>query len=124
MAQLSLGGADPEEALARLTTALRAGLPGSRLGAGPMSLQMPVGTHPFEYFSSPDGPAPIDATVQRTQDLPRESMSAAADSGAAAIVDRRVALMTQDMAAFGGVGHEASLRLNGPTEGLRLDYFA
>jgi len=122
-AQLSLGDAAAEELLVRLTTALRAGMPGSPLGPGLHSLEAPIGADPFEYFGSQDAPAGIDATVQRTQDLPRESLSAA-DTGSASIVDRRVALMTQDMAAFGGVGLEASLRFNGPADGLRLDYFA
>lgn len=122
-AKLALAIADPDEALVRLTTALRAGLPGSQLGPGLFSSPLIAGSDPFEFFGSPDGIPPVDATVQRTQDLPRESLFAA-DAGAAATVDRRVALMTQDMAAFGGVGREASLRLDAPADGLRLDCLA
>lgn len=113
----------PDDSLSRLTESLRAGLPGSQMGAGLLSTQMPAGADPFEFFGSPAG----QAAVESRQDPQRRSFSADlsdSDPGGTSIVNRRVALMAQDMAAFGGIGREASLRLDSPAEGLRLDYFA
>jgi hypothetical protein len=117
-AQEALGpapGAGGDEALARLTAALRAGLPGS--GRGPDLLAAPADSDPFEVFAS--GYRPADAPVEPARVPPPASLA----SGAG-MVERRVALMAQDMAAFGGVGREAPLRLESPGEGPRHEYFA
>lgn len=95
------------------------------MGAGLLSTQMPAGADPFEFFGSPAGQ--MQGPAESRQDPPRRSFSgdlSDSDPGGTSIVNRRVALMAQDMAAFGGVGREASLRFDPPAEGLRLDYFA
>jgi hypothetical protein len=115
--QAETGGDD--EALARLTAALRAGLPGSGQGPDLLTGQMPPDADPFEFFGSGETRPQVDATMQLAHDLPWQSLSAGAGA-----VERRVALMAQDMAAFGGVGREAPLRLDPPVEGFRHEYFA
>ena len=61
------------------------------------------------------------------QDVPSLALLARdpEDSGAAQLpADPRLALMTQDMAAFGALRGEIEWRARGQSEGTRLDYFA
>ena len=138
-AGLASTGGDPDPDLIRLTDSLRAGLYPSGHGGGVLTPQLPVGADPFKFFADAqldmtmdqvlDLPMEAlgDTTVQHTQNLPKEALdgeaSVSADAGGPAAFDRRVALMAQDMAAFGGLGHEGP-RLARHSEGLRLDYFA
>ena len=121
-APVTVRNVDPDEALARLTTALRAGLPGSTLGAGLQS-SLVAGTDPFVFFGSPGGAPPADSAEKSRHYLPQQILADGGDSGAA-MVDRRVAVMTQDMAAFGGAGREAPARLEAAPDNVRFDYFA
>jgi hypothetical protein len=115
------GGVAPggdDEALARLTSALRAGLPGSgQQGPDLLSGQMPADADPFEFYGSGAGQA--DSATEPLTEVSWLNLSASAGA-----IERRVALMAQDMAAFGGAGREAPLRLDAPAEALRHEYFA
>jgi hypothetical protein len=119
-AQVESNGEDSR--LVGLGAALRAGLAESKGSLRDLALQAPLGVDPFELFGTPQSAPPADTNVQHTQNLPKEALPAA-DAGAAELVDRRLALITQDLAAFGGVGRETE-RIEGRGEIHRLDYFA
>jgi hypothetical protein len=131
LAQLELTGGDPAELLGRLVSSLRAGLPVTRLRDVTPTLQLPTETEAAALFGSRELEAPIDGTVQHTQDLPKEALSVQpADPLESARLGmgppdmgRMIALMVQDMAAFGGGAGRESVRLNPPVD-IRFDYFA
>jgi hypothetical protein len=104
----------------QLLTALRAGLSNGSVDPRGLTLPSPLGTDPFDIFASFESAQPADASAQHTEDLPREALPA---NALAALTDRRLSLMTQDLAAFGGVGRE-TVRIAPTPEGHRLDYFA
>jgi len=116
---------EDDRVLTRLTTSLRAGLDDGFEVGSPFAL--PSGADPFEFFAPSSAAAQADSTVQHTQNLPKEAlppeMADSFGTGGLVTADRRVALMAQDMAGFGGFGRE-SVRLERHQEGLRLDYFA
>ena len=131
VAQIELAGGDPAEILGRLVSSLRAGLPVTRLRDVTPTLQLPTDTEAAALFGQRELDAPIDGTVQHTQDLPKEALSAEPaeprESGRLGMgppgLGRILALMVQDMAAFGGGAGRESVRLNPPVD-IRFDYFA
>jgi len=126
-AQHALAGGNFDDALLRLTRSLRAGLAGPGLRDSGLIAQFPGGADPFEFFGSPQMAVQDDSTVRPSRDLPEivhGQTLGALDPGGPGAIGRRVALMAQDMAAFGGVSREASPRFETHREGLRFDYFA
>jgi hypothetical protein len=121
-------GLPPSGAPPELTSALRAGLGGDRLsvGASGLSLGLPPGTNPFDYFSG----LPAETDGQHRQDMPEMRLAAAGedsppespDAGGASL-DLKVALMVQSMAAFGRFHGEGELQ-NRHRDTPRFEYFA
>jgi hypothetical protein len=125
--QLELTGGDPAELLGRLVSSLRAGLPVTRLRDVAPTLQLPTETEAAALFGPPQMDAPIDSSVQHTEDLPKEAPPTEAltvEASAPDMAGRMVALMVQDMAAFGGRVGPDSVRHAPSGEGYRFDYFA
>jgi hypothetical protein len=126
--QLALTGGDASELLSRLVFSLRAGLSRPRLRDVAAQLQLPTESEALALFGTAGEDASTDSTVQHTQNLPKEALSVETslptDAGAPDTAGRMVALMVQDMAAFGGgVGRE-SVRLAARAETYNFDYFA
>ena len=112
------------EAQAELSSALRSGLGGDRLSVGPsgLSLGLPPGIDPFDYFTGPaDQPGEDMAGIQAAAAGEAGPVAASGDFGAT--LDFRVALMVQTMAAFGRSQGEGELQ-NRDREPARFDYFA
>ncbi|HEU0099397.1 MAG TPA: hypothetical protein VFQ67_11565 [Allosphingosinicella sp.] len=115
-----------------LTSALRSGLDGNRLsiGAAGLSLGLPAGVDPFDYFAD----VPVSAAsaadpagALHRQDMPRMQVEAteveAEPLASASIEDLRVARIVQAMASFGRSQGEGEWARRGG-ENPRFDYFA
>ncbi len=107
--------------LDRLTSALRSGL-GGEGAAGSAAASLPPGFDAFD-FGTPASPAAAAAKTamssKRSQDLPRTTMT-----GGAVPADPRVALLAQDMAAFGARSGEGTWRDRQAQGGGGYEYFA
>ncbi|MET1111292.1 MAG: putative Ig domain-containing protein, partial [Allosphingosinicella sp.] len=130
------GGLPAQESLATqlgLTSSLRAGLGDDRLSVGSagLSLGLPPGVDPFDYFADlPGQTAPAAQSASGTglqrQDIPAMQLADADSAPSASLApsdDLKVARMVQTMAAFGrsqGEGDWTSRQREAP----RFDYFA
>jgi hypothetical protein len=131
------------EARLDLTSALRAGLGADRLSVGSagLSLGIPGGVNPFDYFADlptgstasalPSDSSPLRAAGAQRQDVPElrvavdeaEDAHVAPGAGSASIGDLQIARMVQTMAAFGRSQGEAEWK-NRDRDMPRFDYFA
>jgi hypothetical protein len=120
-ARLALTGGNADALLVRLVSSLRSGLPGPRLRDVGLTLQLAATEDSFALFARRKVD---DSAVQPSGQLAIEAArTGLADMGAPDGADRTVALMVQDMAAFGGTGLDA-VRLARSSEDHRFDYFA
>lgn len=134
LAALAATARESLDAPLQLTSSLRAGLDDNRLSVGPagLSLGLPPGVNPFDYFADPQGQAvePASGAGLGRQDIPERRMAVAGEAADSAPAesfssgdDPRIARMVQMMAAFGGPqgeGDWASRQREAP----RFDYFA
>jgi hypothetical protein len=119
-----------------LTRALRAGLDTNRLSVGTsgLSFDLPTGVDPFDFFGTSAGADPaaeaepefvrqdipaMQVAVEDEPTLPQELTAPDMHS----VHDLRVALMVQDMAAFGRAVGENEWR-NRDRGAATFDYFA
>ncbi len=96
---------------------MRSGLGGD--GPAPLGLDLPPGMDPFDFYSAGTSAASSSksAAGKRTQDLPRQPM----DGGG---TDSRLALLVQDMAAFGARTGEGSWSDRNRAGAGVIDYYA
>ncbi|MEO7826123.1 MAG: hypothetical protein ABIR60_03200 [Allosphingosinicella sp.] len=99
-------GGDLDNALARLTAALRTGLDQSPGGLRNLTLPAASDLDPFDFSAEPQLPSLLHKAGRHTQDMPREALSAEALPAAYAAVpapaDRRLALMAQESQPLAG----------------------
>ena len=113
------------EAQAELSSALRSGLGDDRLSVGSsgLSLGLPPGTDPFDYFAA----TPEQSAGQRRQDMPEMQAAVGGEDATSgdggASLDVKIALMVQAMAGFGRSQGEGELH-NRDRDPPRFDYFA
>jgi hypothetical protein len=112
---------EPDPAAVQLLESLRAGLRQDFASGDPLgtALGLPAGADPFDHFES---------EVAREQLLQTHSpprLPIEGDNGGPSVEDRRVALMAQDIAAFGASRGEAGPRLEDRSHsGPRFDFHA